>query len=333
MPRLAVVTSFAVVAQRATRLVGVGGIVTAGLSACSPGRPAADQATTVAAVPKSGLHLEAVTARPALEGMPPADLRAPEAAGMVATLSAARLQQRIAWVGAAFLTEDKCPRRKGDGGWWILGPCTGDNGGSGTGKAWVREWDDGWQVAAYGVRRTHVDECDGRKIRERLSLDGRVSSWGPEEDRHFAVDAVVTGRTCDVFLPAAVVYEGRMRRHGTAWRYSGQGEVGIFGWGKVSLRTDAETIDCRRCKSEPLSGQTEARAGDERLVIEYDGARDCTEEREAPYQLDSGATGKVQVPRPCCSSAPGAHPSWSAAALLAMGLGLLARRRAPRPSG
>jgi hypothetical protein len=71
-----------------------------------------------------------------------------------------------------------------------------------------------------------------------------------------------------------------------------------------------------------------------RLVIEYDGAHDCTEEREAPYRLESGTTGNVQVPRPCCSSAPGVHRSWTLAAMLALALGLFTcKRGVARPPG
>jgi len=270
------------------------------------------------------------TAVPVLEAMRPANLDQPGAAEVVATLNPRRLHRDADGVLFLFAAAAGCTRRDHGCQARIEGPLELKDGTRWTGEAMLSVHDDSRHLAAYGVRATGTATCRGREVRTRRSLDGQLVTSKIQGIDYFAIDAVITGDDCDEFLPAAVVYEGRSQTQDGVRHYSGQGQIGIFGWGKVDVSTAQEVVDCARCRYEPLRGRTEARAGGHRLVIDYDGSDDCSAEQRAPFALDGSPAGTVRVPRPCCAASPGTRRRASAPLTLGALLAVAGLRRRAR---
>ncbi len=116
-------------------------------------------------------------------------------------------------------------------------------------------------------------------------------------------------------------YEGR-----TEW--SGEGEVEREGWAPVGAAhaiTEAQVRDQAVCGNAPASGRTTLAFEDPSatLVVEYDGATACDEERAAPHSVDGVDRGLVTGIG--CAAAPGRGVGGLGLALLALAWAL--RRR------
>jgi hypothetical protein len=270
-------------------------IIAMSVAACSGSLVGAKDATTSQDKPGPEAFVP-VTAVPALDAMPPADLRGPDAAEAVARLSASSFDgiRDLIFLSLAL---PECPADTDD----VAALLANHTEPRWTGNARFRCGENSWSLTAEHLVVTTQGECSGRTVLQQLALDGRVVGWGAGADRHFAVDLLVRGHSCESIASLAAIYEGHVVDRGSGRELNGQGQVGFHGWGKLDVRTENQLADCSRCNTEPLSGTTEARSGGDVLTLRYDGATSCTDPGQASFSLNGEPAGTVDPPAACCS--------------------------------
>ena len=108
----------------------------------------------------------------------------------------------------------------------------------------------------------------------------------------------------------------------TTW--NGTGTIDLEGE-TVTATTVDEVWDGTVCGGAPASGQTTIEAAEHTIVITYDGAVDCDEDKNAQWSLDGTDMGAIDGIT--CTVSPGAPPSLALLALGLAALGWLVRRR------
>lgn len=200
----------------------------------------------------------------------------------------------------------------------IAGECTASDGRRFIGRVEVVRGADGEKDVTfdgYGASDEDPAPTFGTAAIRRRSL----------EEHTFDLDLRHEGIATTIVRYAGRVvgtYEGR-----TEW--SGEGDVEREGWAPVGAAhaiTEAQVRDQSVCGNAPASGRTTLTFDDPAatLVVEYDGATACDEERAARYSVDGADRGLVTGIG--CAAAPGRGAGGGiAVALLALAWAL--RRR------
>ena len=79
-----------------------------------------------------------------------------------------------------------------------------------------------------------------------------------------------------------------------AGRWRAEGDAAAQGHGRVHVRIDDLSLS-EACKSEPLTGTMQLRAGSTEAVVRYDGATDCDDKGIATWTRDGQPQGDVDV--------------------------------------
>lgn len=279
---------------------------------------------TIVALGLSGLGCSA--SGRALRSAPPAALAEP--APVLAWEDLARpdgLYTIATFVGLVGAQEGPCPRVERSGSvTTVHGKCTDPQGDRIEGKARVIERNGETLVRLRGYGDAEA------------KVWGRVRLW-TEPRPHFTIDLRIEPGLELEHVPGpapawtAIEAEGHRDEHG-AWQ--AEGRLAAEGHGRVRMRaTDVVLGD--ECSHEPLRGTTELWAGDEHVVITYDGATDCDSDGTARWSrngVDQGELSGIDGSLSCDADEQqggGAVPM-SGAMLLMLGL---RRRREPRAPG
>lgn len=115
-----------------------------------------------------------------------------------------------------------------------------------------------------------------------------------------------------------------------AW--SGSGTLALAELGKFEVESYGFR-DSELCKSEPIRGRTQLRAGGHVAVVSYDGAVDCEEGEpgKAPWTLDGVPMGEVVLPRCAMTSAETRGWPWLLLGIIAAVRARRRGRRDPQP--
>jgi len=197
----------------------------------------------------------------------------------------------------------------------ITGGCTGNDGETWIGSATiVRDGADGEDISIDGFGHSEDPELVA-------TVSGTVQIRALAEGHSFALsltnDAPFEG-LMTISYDGAVVGD-----YTTPTVWNGQGTITLGGQ-TVSATTVDQTWDDTMCRGAPASGQTTLVSEMHAVVIRYDGAIDCDEDKEASWSRDGTEMGAIDGIS--CAISPGSsrNPAWI---MCGLGVVLVWRRR------
>lgn len=167
--------------------------------------------------------------------------------------------------------------------------------------------------------------CDVERMDSGSLLTGRVElDQLASDNTRFSIELIVKQMGFDIECqPAhtqAIVYAGSMINHNPggspaklgvpftmSGTWNGSGRIGWSHLGRVEVSTTDERLH-HSCASEPLSGETTLRSGNDVAVISYDGASTCDDPGAASWSLNDEYQGEITGVS--CSAAPSRKVPW-----------------------
>lgn len=226
--------------------------------------------------------------------------------------------------GASTFSDPTCPMRSDDGDTvTITGGCAAEGGHRWSGRATVvRGADD--------VHTLTLDGYGSYEDPDFRTLSSGTATVRPTGDTTYAFEVTLTA---DALTETRIEYAGTVEGdYSTATRWNGSGRVTRDGFGEptgtVSVTTEDEVRDTDVCSNQPASGRTTIEADGDTVVVLYDGATDCDEDKAATWTLNGVDQGRI-TGIDCAAGGTGRVPTPFVVTITmgALGLVLAARRR------
>lgn len=230
-------------------------------------------------------------------------------------------------LGESTFSDPMCPVRTDDGEVaTITGGCVTEDGQRFSGTATITRG-EGDVHALVLDRYGSYDDPDFR------TLTSGTASVTPRDGTLYDFEVDIT---TDALTSTRITYTGTVDGDYTGpslWNGSGRVTRDGFGepLGTVRVATVDELRDTDVCSNQPLSGQTTIEAEGDRVVVTYDGATDCDQDKAATWTFNGRDRGRI-TGIDCAVGTVGGRTAGAPALLLAMGTLLLSlvlvRRRA-----
>lgn len=206
-------------------------------------------------------------------------------------------------VTASNSSDAKCPtvvENKATGTTVYTGGCTSTNGRTFAGVVTLVEnlKGEGGTITFEDYSYSQDEDCTGGStVAVTNAFDGELVL---EDNGSFSVNLAGTLADADLDLCTAVDrdlaidYDGSVVGIGgkSTQTWSGSGQYGLSGFGKVDAQTFSEILD-GDCASEADSGTTVLNSGSDEVVITYDGAVDCDKVSTVTWSLNGTVQGEL----------------------------------------